>query len=634
MTDFGMARLGDFSPQISQLTYTMCPGTDAYMPPEAVKEEPDYSEKIDCFSFGVIVMQILTREFPKPGNRRKEVEISHPGLPSGTVEVRVSEIERRQNHIGKIDTKHPLLQIALDCLKDKDTERPVARQLCERVASLKQDPEYDESMSQICQEKRPPELYVQEAARDKGNKKELDLLRQRHVAEVEGLERVIHLQTTQLEEKEQSIQQKDMIIGATEEEMEQLQQQCQELQFRLTQYQEEISSNQLELQRLDRYIVGKDEAIKERERQLREQMEVSEQVIGQFEERVHELEHQLKSLQDHQRPRTQPQGQAQVRAEGDQAEARSSQDGESSIKLTWREGPKAPYRMSSFYGVVVDGNSVYFKPGGREVYECRAGKDWSQLPDCPYSHCPLVIVNKLLTLVGGSQQDVYSNKLISLTGEGPSARKKWTEEFSPMPTKRSNTAVICTGTSLIVAGGQGRGVPVMSTVEVMNTWTSQWSTAAHLPEPMWAASTTMCGDRVYILGGWDKNRSVFVCSLSALLHSCKSKSSTLTKRRFKSHSARDDGGVWKRLANLPVTWFACVSFNSQLLVIGGLDSDNKPIKDVHVYNPTTDSWEVVSHMLAARRQCFAAVLPDNQLIVVGGIADGGDSTDTVEIATN
>ena len=633
VTDFGMARLGDYSPQISQLTYTMCPGTDAYMPPEAVKEEPNYSEKIDCFSFGVIVLQILTREFPKPGNRRKEVEINHPGLPSGTVEVRVSETERRQNHIGNINPDHPLLSIALDCLKDKDSERPVAQQLCERVATLKQNPKYEESMSQIFQGKTAPDPQVRETARDKGSKKELDLLKQRHVAEVEGLERVIHLQTTQLEDKEQSIQQKDLIIGAAEEEIEELRQQCQELQFRLTQYQEEISSNQLELQRLDRYIVGKDEKIKERERQLREQMETSEQVIAQFEERVHELEHQLKSLQDHQRAQNRPQAQAQ--ASGDQNEARSqSQDGGSNIKLTWREGPKAPYRMSSYYGVAVDGNSVYFKPGGREVYECRAGKDWSQLPDCPFSHCPLIIVNKLLTLVGGSQQEIYSNKLLSLTGEGSStAHKRWTEEFPPMPTKRSNAAAICTGTSLIVAGGQGKGVPVMTTVEVMNTWTSQWSTAARLPEPMWAASVAMCGDRVYVLGGWDKNRSVFVCSLSTLLHSCKSKSSTLTKRRFKSqHSAKDDGAVWKRLANVPVTWFACISLNSQLLVIGGLNSDNQPITNVHAYIPSTNTWEVVSHTLMARRQCFAAVLPDNQLMVVGGIIESGESTDAVETA--
>ena len=63
VTDFGMARLGDVNqgPQISHLTFTVCPGTDVYMPPEAVQDQPIYTEKIDCFSFGVIIIQTLTR---------------------------------------------------------------------------------------------------------------------------------------------------------------------------------------------------------------------------------------------------------------------------------------------------------------------------------------------------------------------------------------------------------------------------------------------------------------------------------------------------------------------------------------------------------------------------------------------
>ena len=69
VTDFGMARLGDQNPQATHLTFTMCPGTDVYMPPEAVQDKPVYTEKIDCFSFGVITVQIITQQFPKPGDR-------------------------------------------------------------------------------------------------------------------------------------------------------------------------------------------------------------------------------------------------------------------------------------------------------------------------------------------------------------------------------------------------------------------------------------------------------------------------------------------------------------------------------------------------------------------------------------
>ena len=36
VTDFGMARFGDLKPQAANHTFTTCPGTDVYMPPEAV----------------------------------------------------------------------------------------------------------------------------------------------------------------------------------------------------------------------------------------------------------------------------------------------------------------------------------------------------------------------------------------------------------------------------------------------------------------------------------------------------------------------------------------------------------------------------------------------------------------------
>ena len=147
MTDFGMARINYnvSNPQATCSTKTMCPGTDVYMPPEAVQDKLVYTEKIDCFSFGVIVVQILTRQFPKPGDRLERVELSHPGLRQKSVLVEVPEIDRRQNHISQVDPNHSLLPIALDCLKDEGSERPSAHELCERVADLKGMPKYRDS---------------------------------------------------------------------------------------------------------------------------------------------------------------------------------------------------------------------------------------------------------------------------------------------------------------------------------------------------------------------------------------------------------------------------------------------------------------------------------------------------------
>ena len=71
------------------------------MPPEAVEKKPVYTDKIDCFSFGVIVIQIMIRLFPKPGDRRKKIEIESIGL----IEKRISECERRPHNYasGKHD---------------------------------------------------------------------------------------------------------------------------------------------------------------------------------------------------------------------------------------------------------------------------------------------------------------------------------------------------------------------------------------------------------------------------------------------------------------------------------------------------------------------------------------------------
>ena len=208
VTDFGMAKLGDLNPQATRYTFTLCPGTDVYMPPEAVQDEPVYTEKIDCFSFGVIVVQTLTQQFPKPGNRRQRVEINHPGLPRGTVEVRLAEIDRRHNHISQVEPNHPLLPIALDCLKDKDIERPSAQQFCERVASLKERPEYSDSVAAARQENQ--QLRQQPQQRESKEK-------ERQVEQLRG--KLQQLQQSSAREREEK-----------ERQLDQLRQQLQQLQ--------------------------------------------------------------------------------------------------------------------------------------------------------------------------------------------------------------------------------------------------------------------------------------------------------------------------------------------------------------------------------------------------------------------
>ena len=138
-----------------------------------------------------------------------------------------------------------------------------------------------------------------------------------------------------------------------------------------------------------------------------------------------------------------------------------------------------------------------------------------------------------------------------------------------------------------------------------------------------------------MLGGTDKDcfyiKSVYTCSLSALLQSCAHQSLEGRVARTSLEDKLDI--VWRQLADLPLIRSTCESFHGELLAFGGYDKDlGNSSTAVYMYNLTTNFWDVISHMTSGRCACFTAVLPDNQLIVVGGLT-GRDVINTVEIAS-
>ena len=206
VTDFGMSKLAGAAPTMTPLT--MCPGTLAYMPPEALREPPRYTKKLDCFSEGVIMIQVCTRLWPEPGPRTQLVPDSR--FPTGTIEVPVPEMERRKNHIDLIDPNHALLPIAMDCLKYQERERPSSEELCQRLAGLKDSNHYRENVRQHQDE-------IQ--AKDR---------------ELEEKDRVIASRERQLQQLNQQLEEQEQVTAeiqhSLQRQVEQLQQQCQQVQ--------------------------------------------------------------------------------------------------------------------------------------------------------------------------------------------------------------------------------------------------------------------------------------------------------------------------------------------------------------------------------------------------------------------
>ena len=603
VTDFGMVKLYDVNRSTAHLTpLTLCPGTVAYMSPEALREPPVYTDKLDSFSLGILGIQIMSRQFPDPGNRFQVMVISDPRIPSGRVQVEVAEVERRQSHISLINPAHPLLPVALDCLMDEDGARPSCHELCGRISTLKASPVYTESVQQSRVRAGP-------AQSDQAN-------REREVQQsqqIRDLQQQLQGQQREIQRQEQQILGLRNLLTANND----------RLQTQITRKDEQLAGKDHQLLQKEAAIATHQQEIQ----QLRQQLQSCEQVTAQFQRNLTERE---KTIQDQQRQIQELRG--GQRREEEEASGAAASGG--SIKLRWRDGGRTPCEM--YWGsAAVNGSVAYFRPGrvdqGTVLKYDSAKNNWYELPSCHNIGFTLAVVNNLLTAIGGKTKfGEFTSSLLSLID------KKWTAQFPPMPTKRWCTAVVCSDTYLVVAGGTGEGIKKLSTVEVMDTETLQWSTASSLPHPLTLATATLCGDQIYMLGGFDpsgnSSKSVFTCSLAALLQSFQSKSESLG-RQMKTLSLASGPKVWRQLADTPVTRSTCASLHGHLLAVGGRDSDRELA--IRTYNTTTNSWEVISHMATPRSQCLVAVLPHNELMVVGGLAPSGSTIDsqTVEIAT-
>ena len=333
---------------------------------------------------------------------------------------------------------------------------------------------------------------------------------------------------------------------------------------------------------------------------------------------------------------------------------------EGGLRLRWTVEESAPKKMTRGQAVV-DGCMVYLsadQTDGRVIYSYDSErKVWSTLPECPHWEHSLAVVNGLLTAIGGIERIVssdytsrYTNTLLSLIVKDKETDEEWRKYFHPMPTKRAKTAAVCTEKALVVTGGEDRSGVITTTVEVMDTETSQWSTARSLPPPgddypFYRVSATVCGDYLLYFWGYspweahlhfpglrrESSHAVLICSLSDLLKSCQPQ--PLVSQKTTALTSRE--AVWQEVADVPVEDITCVAFNGHLRAIGESNSNGRPT-NIYTLNPITKSWKVTSQIPTPRSHCLAAALPGNKLMVVGGCrwhrSHGTNLLDIVEIA--
>ena len=566
ITDFGMSKIATTNPHMMSLT--LCPGNILYMSPEALDDAKLYTTKLDVFSFGVIAIQIMTRQFPNPTirfcfvHRDKDNEDSEEDTEIRKV---IPESERRKAHLQLIPEICPLKPLSIQCLR-KERQRPSALDLSEKLSELKQSSQYKESIQ------AEQEVQCQTLLAIEGRK---------HHDQITKLQNTIEAFTAQISAKKRMLKTKDRQIS---------------------EYLNLTGKKVKELEHTEEKLYTCEMSLKQKDK-----------TIAELQEIISEQEKKIQQLQEHQIlfSRLQPSAPKDI------------------SKMTWREGKHAPEIMTRGAAVVY-GNTAYFTPADlRSVYTfqiIQGEERWSQVPDNPYCNCSLTVINGFVTSVGGGS----SNTLLSLTGEGE--RKQWSEIFPAMSTPRQSATCISTENALLVAGGSNakRVLDTVEVMSIdYNPTKCTWATVIPLPKKCSLFSGAVCGDTLYMAGGNEElspSNYVFACPVSdfSIRYTIRSRLRRLSRGNIGWRKICSLPVVESTLVTFRGDLLAIGGKK--------VDDSEQCTTDIYRYDSEKDSWAVINQINNERSSCFSVTLCTDQLVVVGGYSSQSKSkTVSVEI---
>ena len=187
------------------------------------------------------------------------------------------------------------------------------------------------------------------------------------------------------------------------------------------------------------------------------------------------------------------------------------------------------------------------------------------------------------------------------------------EQITELPIWRIGDATAAVKGKIYLIGGfdhhenLGGRAPALSTVDVYDTQTNTWHTAANMPTPRVAPQTAVFSNEIYVFGGYDRTGP-----RGAL--------------RYKKNVEVYDTGTdtWVKKRNMPTLResFTTAVVNGKIYVIGGRVQDKRLDEGVatglvEVYDPLTNRWEKRADMPTERGETSAVVV-GGKIYVLGG----------------
>ena len=229
-------------------------------------------------------------------------------------------------------------------------------------------------------------------------------------------------------------------------------------------------------------------------------------------------------------------------------------------------------------------------------------EEWTKLPQYSAQRFAITSFNNQLVLVGGYniQTQKRNNQIAVLVSGG------WTHPYPPMNIARSLSTAVSFNNYIIVAGGyDGK---LISSVEVFDVASRRWYIAESLPNPQSRMKSTLIGNTLYLMGGYDHTgwatKVMHKVNLNELITKAVSEQATHT--------------LWQVIEDTPLKVSAPLNVGGSLLAVGGCDDLYNPSSSIHLYQPDTRRWVKVGDLPTARYNCTCSVFPSGEVIVAGG----------------
>ena len=427
-----------------------------------------YLIQVDTFSFGVMMVHVLSGCWPFPG----EAVRTNPNNPSELIAV--SEFDRRETTIKLINDIHPLMPLIKQCLNNSPSLRPTVFEIYTQVSVVANDNPLSFSNRVIMLETIQTFRKQKETVR----------------IEKEELRASMDVILTQ---RDDAVSKNTLLtsqIAEIHRQMSDLKNETEQLRMNIYEKQQEMDAKKKELLCKEAALVSRCDSLK---KELDQAL-----VIKDLDFFTHGIKFSSTrcAIAD-----------VSVRVPG-----------------------VCTYRAVSFgNGAYIELNQRYLGPLGIStafsgvsselLHYNYATNTWRTLPFPPVKDYNLGYLFDKLVLVGGHMiADVY---------EFDEASQQWIKSTAipPMRTARS-LATVATWTTpevsaLILCGGKDHRSKTMADVEVFHSTTSQWHTALSLPLPRHDMKHIVIQNTLYLVGGEKITRkcSVFSISIPDLLES-------------------------------------------------------------------------------------------------------------------